>query len=439
MAHDLEMAGGADCPSQQPAWLLASLVHGGYFVTLPSDTPHSTDRANSRVPSASLADGLATTVLGLLRHQSSVLAARWSAQASTVLQSDRASTQEREQAEGLVTALLGGLGTDDGAPEDAIGHGMRFGAAAFNRGVSLYHVLKALDLLAAMTLYAAEAALEQADGISGTPADGVRMTRRLQRRGSLLTLAASRGYLQAFADTLRERFRHLRHDLRNPLGTIKSVLALMDDDSVPLEARVNPSFRAMATRNARSLEELIADRLSDAAALLPLVAGQDVSLRALACAVRRELRAEADAQGVTVIVEQGGPHGRLDAAGLELLLRDTLHAALRECDSGEQLHIDFEQPTGRVNVAVFTESGRAPVVDSTARRRLETLAKQIGATLTASERIVLSMQFQPGDTTTPAGERERSVPRGSTGLGDGDVRDDVRSTRERDHGQTGAH
>lgn len=394
----------------------------------------------SNVPPGEALQDLALT---LLRPRAEDLAERWTAQAGAVLLLDRMDGGNPEpvfDAEGLVDALIGDFGSGEGIPEGAIGHGLRFGANAFARGVSLHHVMKALDLLAAMTLYALESALERSGAPSASAADGVRLARRLQRRGALLSLAATRGYMQAYADTLRDRFRHLRHDLRNPLGTIKSVLALMDDESLPLEARVNPNFRAMATRNAKSLEELIAERLSDAAALLPVVTGHDVSIRAIACAVRRDLRAEAERRGVSMLVEQGGPQGQLDAAGLELLLRSTLQSALQECSAGEQLNVEFEQAAGRASVIVSHDAGRPPIQDAAALERLGTLARQMSASLTASERVVVSIQFHPGDNgLAHASERERSVPRELGGLSDGEARHDVRGAREGHHGQAGAH
>jgi signal transduction histidine kinase len=411
-------------------------------VTLPSDAPRSTDRAEPRTSDVSPGDALHDLALTLLRPCAADLAARWTAQARAVLLLDRTDGRNAElmvDAEGLVDALIDGSGGGEGIPEGAIGQGLRFGANAFARGVSLHYVMKALDLLASMTLYAMESALERSDASAGSAADGVRLARRLQRRSALLSLAATRGYMQAYADTLRDRFRHLRHDLRNPLGTIKSVLSLMDDDSVPLEARVNPNFRAMATRNAKSLEELIAERLSDAAALLPVVTGHDVSVRAIVCAVRRDLRVEAERRGVTILVEQGGSEGQLDAAGLELLLRGALQAAVRECGSGEQLNVEFEHAPGRANVLISHEAGHPPIRDADALERLGTLARQIGASLTAAERVLVSIQFQPGDNGLPrASERERSVPREPAGLSDGEARHDVRGAREGHHGQAGA-
>ena len=419
---------------------LASLVHGPCSVSLPADTPLSPDRAARRMPDPN-ADALETLVLPLLRRQAGDLAERWTAQARrTQLLSDAVGQEagQATEAHDLVETLIECLAIGNDGADHTIGRGMRFGAAAFARGVSVHHVLKALDLLMAMTLFAMESAFSQIEeNTATTAADGVRLARRLQRRSALLSLAATRGYMLAYSDALRDRFRHLRHDLRNPLGTIKSVLALMDDDSVPLEARVNPSFRAMATRNARSLEELIAERLGDVAALLPSVAGQDVSIRTIACTVRRELRAEAERRGVTVAVEEDGPHGRLDASGLELLLREVLQAVLQECEPGEQLHIDFDRTAGQATVIISRESERSPLRED-AFDRLRALAKQIGATVTAGERTLVSIPFRAPETESSA-ERVRSVPGSSGELGDGETRHDVRSAREGHHGQAGAH
>jgi len=75
--------------------------------------------------------------------------------------------------------------------------------------------------------------------------------------------AAVRRYGEAADRALQERFRRLRHDLRNPLGTIRSALSLMADESVPEEARRSPRFRAMIDRNTTALDRLIVARLGD--------------------------------------------------------------------------------------------------------------------------------------------------------------------------------
>ena len=137
-------------------------------------------------------------------------------------------------------------------------------------------------------------------------------------------------------------------------------------------------------------------------------------------------------------MEQGGPHGRLDAAGLELLLRELLKATLLECEQGERLHIGFDHSAGHATLVLSCESGLSPLRDVRMLERLSTLAGQIGAKITAGERTLVSISLRPSEMA-PATERERSVPRDADELSDGEAPHDVRSTRESHHGQTGAH
>jgi hypothetical protein len=215
----------------------------------------------------------------------------------------------------------------------------------------------------------------------------------------------------------------------------------MDDESVPPDARAEPRFQAMAKRNARSLEDLIADRLSDAAALLPIVPSQDVSLRAIACAVRRELRNETERHGVTLLVGASSPFGRVDAPGLELLLRSALQATLQECVEGDQLDLAFDDPVnGVATLSIACASGRPPLEDAASLERLTSLARRMGGSISAGERVLLSVPMHAhdeGEGVAVGVEGERSVPRGTVNLGDLDARDDVRGTRQRQHGQSG--
>ena len=143
---------------------------------------------------------------------------------------------------------------------------------------------------------------------------------------------------------------------------------------------------------------------------------------------------------MSILVGPGEPQGQLDVAGLELLLRGTFQAALQECRSGEQLNVEFEQAPGRASVILSHDAGQPPIRDAKALERLATLARQIGFTLTAADRVLVSIQFHPGDVgLARALERERSVARESGGLGDGEARHDVRGAREGQHGQAGAH
>lgn len=300
-------------------------------------------------------------------------------------------------------------------------------------------MLKGLDLLEAMVLFATEADLASREWEGLGLAAGVQLARRLRRFSSLAVMAAAKGYTQAASDEMRDRFRRLRHDLRNPLGTIKSVLTLMDDQSVPEDARAHPRFRAMATRNARTLDDLIAARLSDSQAMLPSLARQRVSLRTIACGVRRELRAEADARGATVVIDSDTARVRVDAIGLELVLHELLHAALCEAEDGDELHVAFG-PIERTHVTVRLESSTKgnPVHDARALSRLATLATRIGASLRHTDAIALELPVheQESDIGTAATSPvDVAVDAATATLGDGKSRYDLGGASERDDRQ----
>lgn len=371
------------------------------------------------------------------------LAARWRDQSRKILLLDLPPGDDRagyvadtDVALGLVNALLATLAIGDEESEaTAVAVGLQFGMEAFTRGASLHHTVRAVDLLVAMIMHAMEKAAPHDEQSGGSVARGIWLARRLHDRAGLLSLAVIRGHTQAQGDTLRDRFRHLRHDLRNPLGTIKSVLALMDDESVPAEARANANFRAMAKRNARSLEEMIADRLADTTVPLPAMVDHDVSVQTVAESVRRGLRNEAERRRVTVLIDTSELRGRFDVPGLELLLQAVLEAALQESQAGEQIHLTFEEHgQDRVAICLSHKSTHAPIERRTALDRLTALARGIGASVTFADPIVISFPLQSGGRGAQVADR--SARGKTTGSAVAEASHNLGSAREDDHGQT---
>jgi signal transduction histidine kinase len=414
--------------------------------TGPQDPP---DRPGPESPAFA---ALRARVADALLERAAEIAARWEHQSRTVALREPGEVPRAAQtsvATALVRSLAGVLASDGATSEELVPIGLGVGADAFELASSMHHALKGIDLLSAMTLFAVESAV--AGESDATAADGVRLSRRIQQAVSLLMLAAAKGYSQAMSDAMRDRFRHLRHDLRNPLGTIKSVLAMMDDETMPAETRAHPRFRTMAKRNARSLGDLIAERLSDTAAVFPVLTHQSVSLRTIACAVRRELRAEADARGVRVVVSDDRVHVAVDAVGLELLLHELLHAALQEAEAGSELRIELvhDARDKRAGMTILPVPERPPIQEPRALERLLTLTPRMGGAFAANAReATLSMPVQieeeeapeaaarPGmdvPTTLPlATAADAPVP----GLPSaGEAGHDLRGTGEREHGQ----
>ena len=428
-----------------PRWqaTLASLVHWQIVVTTSADSSisHAGDESR-RGDGARTAGALQTVLHAALSAQAADLAARWSAQSRRILLLDTSLNDDSVEAApntnvalGLVNTLLAAFAISDEESEAAaVVTGLQFGADAHARGASLHHTLRAVDVLIAMVMHAMERVATDVEA-PGDVAAGIGLARRLQGRAGLLSRAVMRGYSQAQGDALRDRFRHLRHDLRNPLGTIKSVLALMDDETVPAAARANANFRAMAKRNARSLEEMIAGRLSDTTVPLPAMVDRDVSVQTVAESVRRELRSEAERRGVRVLIDATDMRGRFDVPGLELLLQAVLEAALHESQPGEQIHLTFdESDEGRVTIRLSHKSNHVPIERRNALERLTASARRIGVSMTLTDPIVLSLPMHDRGQETQVASR-RSVSGETTESGVAETSHDLRSPREDDHGQ----
>lgn len=327
----------------------------------------------------------------------------------------------------LAAALQGGQWQ-----ETVMRAGWTAGTRAFWRGISLYQLLKELDGGVALLLNAIDTATREYQG-PATVSDGFVISRRLSDAASLLRLSAAGGYTRAMSDDLRQRYRSIRHDLRNPLGTITSAVALMDDESVPEKTRQDPRMRAMLARNVRSMEAKIAAALGDAAAQLPTVAVQMTSLRDLACAVRGDLSAAAD--GVTVIVADDLPTFPLDSAGLELLLKAVVIALARCAEGNVGVTIALEQLGTRSATLAVYAAPDTPMRDTPDLSFAEELTARLGGRLAtgAGLRVLLEIPIdaRAGDRVT-----DQPVSRGGTvpprrEASGRDPRDDVARERQR--------
>lgn len=215
----------------------------------------------------------AAFVLETLRHQSMKLGQWWAERAWLVAaDSGEPSSADhaadiRDGAERLVQTLLGAAADGAHRNESLVKAGTTMGIEAHQRNASLHLMLREVDLLGGLILRAAEGVA--ADYPAGTTGhDGLAVARRIADATSQLRLAAATGYTQAIEDELRKRYRIIRHDLRNPLGTIKTAVALLTDESAPAEMRESRRVRAMVVRNTSSLDQMISEALGDAAARL---------------------------------------------------------------------------------------------------------------------------------------------------------------------------
>ncbi|HZF67438.1 MAG TPA: histidine kinase dimerization/phospho-acceptor domain-containing protein [Gemmatirosa sp.] len=257
-------------------------------------------------------------------------------------------TMATESAEALVRALAASLRKDARPLGEVMRLGWRAGADAHSAGLSLRHVVRDADLLLAVLLTEVErivAGRAETPGEEGAAAAAIAVARRLHQGAGGYLQAAVSGFVHAFLRALRERYRMLRHDLRNPLGTIQGALSLMDDESVPVETRHGPKMREMVARNAGSLDRLIAAGLDDAAAASLLAAPQQIALADVARAARREVREAARLVGCDVVVSvPEAATAQVDAAALELALTSLLLGAVALAGAGDTVAVSWCAP-----------------------------------------------------------------------------------------------
>ena len=302
------------------------------------------------------------------------LGAHWQARARSAVPraADQQDIAEPALAARLVTAVSAALPEEGVWQDNAMSAGWELGAAAQAAGYSSDALLTELELLTAILLYAAERhvdALNVPREVATTPpTETFGVIRRLHEAVSLMTLAATRGHAQRQQEDARLHFRSLRHDLRNPIGTIQSAAALMQDETLPAEQRSSARYADMVSRNAQSLEELIARGLADSASPTGTPLVQKVSLRDLALAVRRSVRAEAERAECRVDVDDSFEEVRAAAGALELTLRSLLAATISALPIGSSAQLTGVQaPPGRARVAILTQpplADPAAVADS---------------------------------------------------------------------------
>jgi signal transduction histidine kinase len=363
-------------------------------------------------------------VADALRQQAAALALHW--QERALAAAPRAPLTDTRilatNAEQLLQALPACLYNDARCQGEVMRLGWAAGTLAHAAGWSMHHLLRDGELLVAVVLTAAEQAAADHVG-AASAAEALVLARRIHRVGALYQQAGATGFMHAYLEAMRLRYRTLRHDLRNPLGTIRSALSLMEDDMVPLEARSGPRVRAMLGRNAGSLDELIGSALGDASIRPMVFARQPLPLREVALAVRRAVREAMRLSGCEIVVDDPLPTAHVNGATLELALSAVVLAALRHARPGTRLRIgrasiadddavvlcvalEYGQPDGAgvappgATAPAEPRAGEPVVWDADGLALAESLTSEAGGRLSVAG-LVARMELPPAPVASP--------------------------------------
>jgi signal transduction histidine kinase len=366
----------------------------------PTDQAHPVSEAALR---------LAFHVAAVLEGDADGLAQRWQARAEAV--TPTAPTTEEQELSGLgpprskeaVRAIVSAIINAPSWRASVARWGWSFGASSHAAGHSLHVASRHAALLGELLLHAAEVASMEGDRSSLEPAGadaGIAVARRLHRAIALLASSAAQGFTHAHLERLQERYRLARHDLRNPLSTIKNAIALMEDESVPVEVRANPRYRGIINRSVTAIDTLIGERLDEASALSAALDWHDVSLYAIAVAVRRELREEMIRAGCQIEIDPALPTVHTDPAVFELSVASTLSVFLRAVETGAVIRVSSDHSSELSVVVSFSVTPPSAMKGPLPPDALDfprQLLSRIGGRVTGGEKICIEMPIANDD------------------------------------------
>ena len=288
--------------------------------------------------------------------------------------------------EGIAAALIG----DARGTVKLARAGWQLGGSRYREGTELLEALREVQLLDAIVMYAAE---RQAEALGGAVADGLRVARGLQRGTSFLLRAVTKGFTYTWLIAQRERASSLRHDIRNPLGTIRNAIAFLEDETIPSHLRDIQRFRSMIVRNAAHADSLVSRHLGDGVVMDDALVGRPVSIHDVALAVKRGLREEAKEAGVEIVVGDGLPVVSVDASAVELTLIAAVAGAL-EGGASRRLSIDADATHERsVRIRIGMDAGRR--AEGAGLVLAQELTTWMGGALLVEDNIILELPLSP--------------------------------------------
>jgi len=179
-------------------------------------------------------------------------------------------------------------------------------------------------------------------GVSPTASEAVDVVRRLNDGLWILTQTTVDTFVAEYTETIAshagrlEGFnRMVRHELRQPLGTLVYALPLLRAETARGNVERQDHFLAVMDRNIRRLMQLmeqleVLSRLQTSPPDTPAV--QDTDVTTVAREVARQLREMADARGVEIRVGNDLPSIVIDTARLELILVNLVSNAIKYSD-----------------------------------------------------------------------------------------------------------
>lgn len=280
-----------------------------------------------------------------LRTSRESLVARWLERISARISLVPSDVFPTESLLNHVPLLVDGIAAYLESPDDdldaqgpVIAKARELGALRHEQGFDAYQVLKEYELLSGV-LMAFFRDLVDRKVIDRPSAEVLRAAQRLSHAIELVRQATAAHFLRLSAEAVRDREERLRrfnrmvaHELKNRVSAIKGAVGLLDESW--LEAGDRARFIRMAAENVAGLQEVLESLESLSRLDTDARQQRNVLLQHAAAEAVRQLRGMAEARQVRVEIDEALPAVEVNAAAVELCLRNYLSNAIKYADAG---------------------------------------------------------------------------------------------------------
>lgn len=232
-----------------------------------------------------------------------------------------------------IAAYLESPDDDLDAQAPVIAKARELGALRHEQGFDAYQVLKEYELLSGV-LMAFFRDLVDRRVIDRPGTELLHAAQRLSHAIELVRQATAAHFLRLSAEVVRDREEKLRrfnrmvaHELKNRVSSIKGAVGLLGESWLETEERLR--FIRMAAENVAGLQEVLESLESLSRLETDSRQQRNVLLQHAAAEAVRQLREMAEARQVRVEIDEALPAVEVNAAAVELCLRNYLSNAIK--------------------------------------------------------------------------------------------------------------
>ena len=243
----------------------------------------------------------------------------------------------------LIDGVAGYLeqpGDDIDAEVPVTAKARELGAMRYEQGFDAFQILKEYELLGAIIAASLTDALDES-AVDCTPREVAACWTRLAEAVELIRQATTTHFLQLSDERIKEREDRLRrfnrmvsHEVKGHVSAISGAAALLEEEW--LDRGDRPRFVQIVRENARELQHVLENLVQLSRLESDARQQHNVLMPQAAIEVARQLREMAESRNVEVRVSPDLPAVEVNAAAVEICLRNFVSNGIKYADPGKR-------------------------------------------------------------------------------------------------------